>query len=63
VRDPSRIDPMLEKLGAIWHQYPDLRLTQLLWALGASSETAPRFFYREDDALSEAMDSWLAGRT
>ena len=30
MRDPDRIDPVLDKLREVWYRNPDLRLTQLL---------------------------------
>ena len=30
MRNPKRIDPILKLLGEIWHEYPDLRLCQII---------------------------------
>ncbi|BCN51956.1 hypothetical protein RE9425_03460 [Prescottella equi] len=59
MRDPERIDPILSKLGQIWHENPDLRLTQLLVALAKTGEAMPQFFYTEDDHIEAAIDSAL----
>ncbi len=60
MRDPERIDPILTKLGQIWHANPDLRLTQLLVALARTGETMPGFFYTEDGHIDAAIDAALA---
>lgn len=56
MRDPDRIDPLLAKLGELWHRNPDLRLTQLLVSLAHSGEVMPRFFNTEDDVIERAID-------
>ncbi|GBF17410.1 hypothetical protein Br6_04816 [Rhodococcus sp. Br-6] len=61
MRDRERIDPILSKLGQVWHENPDLRLTQLLVALAATGETMPGFFYTEDDRLEAAIDAAVEG--
>ena len=30
MRDPSRIDKTLDRLGRLWKRYPDMRLSQLI---------------------------------
>lgn len=30
MRDPARIDPLLEKLGEAWKKYPDMRFGQFM---------------------------------
>ncbi|MFD4179860.1 hypothetical protein [Rhodococcus sp. NPDC058514] len=61
LRDPARIDPILTKLGELWHRNPDLRLTQLVVGLAESGETMPRFFNTEDDAIDASLDERLGG--
>lgn len=53
MRDINRIDPIIDKLREVWKQYPDLRLTQLMWVLGKSNYT---FFYVEDDHIEKKLD-------
>jgi uncharacterized protein YihD (DUF1040 family) len=53
MRDINRIDPIIDKLREVWKQYPDLRLTQLMWILGKSNYT---FFYVEDDHIEKKLD-------
>lgn len=52
VRDPKRIDRILEKLGVFWHKWPDLRLGQILVILTKKSDS----FYVEDDIVEAALD-------
>lgn len=62
VRDPARINRILEKLRRYWHSKPDLRLGQIVVNL-----TPPEFvhiggadpFNVEDDRFEEALDAEL----
>jgi len=38
MRNPERIPFVLEEIKKIWEKRPDLRLCQLMWAMGASFE-------------------------
>lgn len=58
MRDPARIDPILELLGKIWKQNPDLRLGQLLVNAARPSEPVPKIFYVEDDVLKEGLQAF-----
>jgi len=49
MRDPERIDKILNAVSELWHKYPDLRLTQLIANCFPSS--ANDNYYREDDVL------------
>jgi uncharacterized protein YihD (DUF1040 family) len=57
MRDINRIDPIIDKLREVWKQYPDLRLTQLMWELGRSEYT---FFYVEDKYIEEKLDRCIS---
>jgi uncharacterized protein YihD (DUF1040 family) len=57
MRDPERIDRMVEKLTILWKKYPDFRLTQLMWELGRSEYT---FFYVEDKYIEEKLDRCIS---
>ena len=48
MRDPARIDRMIEKLREIWHANPDMRLGQMLVNVIRPGEPCPRVFYAED---------------
>jgi len=49
IRDPSRINRIVELLRARWHQNPDMRLGQLVVNITGSSDP----FHVEDD-ITEA---------
>ena len=54
MRDPERIDKMLNLIKSIWKTYPDFRLTQLITnAIPFSGD----IFYVEDDALFAYLKS------
>lgn len=51
MRDPKRIDVILQEISNIWHKYPDMRLGQLIGNVleGAS------LYYVEDNGLVNAL--------
>lgn len=51
MRDVNRIDKILEQIGRVWKQYPDLRLGQLL--LNVLGD--PMLYYAEDDEIVMAL--------
>ncbi len=52
MRDPNRINKVIEYLRALWQSNPDMRLMQLLCnAVG----DGPFIYYLEDDKLMEAL--------
>jgi len=53
MRDPERIDRILDKVRKIWKQHPELRLMQLL---GNCFEGADHY-YKEDEVLEPLLDS------
>lgn len=56
MRDPERIEPILEIIRFYWNQNPELRLMQLLFnAAKLQNPTRDDFFYLEDEALIEAL--------
>lgn len=61
MRDPARIERMLELLRSVWAKHPDLRLGQLLDAARSNTGTRVVAFYVEDDELEKGlriMDGW-----
>lgn len=54
MRDPNRIDRIVEKLAKEWKKNPDQRLGQLLCNLDRDFGRMP-FFY-EDDKIERALD-------
>ncbi len=59
MRDPDRIDPLLDKLKEVWKRHPDLRLGQLIVVLAKPTEPCPGVFYIEDDVLTERLSKRL----
>ena len=55
MRDPNRIEPMLQLIRDIWYKAPDLRLTQLIMnALNMNLDP----YYVEDDELKKALEKY-----
>ena len=57
MRDPKRIDVILQEIGAIWHKYPDMRLGQLI----GNVLEGPNLYYVEDDSLVKALKDVYEG--
>ena len=54
MRDPNRIPIILAAIKALWEQYPDWRLGQLIVNVGERSDP----FYVEDDDLLHRILTW-----
>jgi hypothetical protein len=59
MRDPKRIEPMLDLLKKVWMQSPDLRLSQLIVNAIRQGEPAPQVFYAEDDRVAEGLKAYF----
>lgn len=58
MRDFSRIDEILTDIRALWINYPDMRLGQLLENFVFDKKT---MFYQEDDVTDEKLkEAWEA---
>ena len=57
MRDPKRIDDVLETIGTIWKKSPDLRLLQLL-TNSLTRVNSEFFYFVEDDELIESLDKY-----
>lgn len=60
MRDSSRIDRILEKLGILWKKYPDQRLEQLLenyifFKGYRGDKTSVALFFQEDDETESLL--------
>lgn len=54
MRDPKRIDEVLNTVKTVWEQYPDMRFGQLVVnVLGIDP------FYIEDDVILKAFQNWI----
>jgi uncharacterized protein YihD (DUF1040 family) len=63
MRDPARIDRVLEALSAYWHANPDLRLCQIIGNFANSSgsydkpEVSTRIYNTEDEQVLTYLQS------
>ena len=61
MRDPKRIDEILNLIKSIWISYPDLRLIQLLICI--LPKQGPwhdgDYFYMEDEKLVKYLKTYL----
>ncbi|MER0041586.1 hypothetical protein [Pseudomonas sp. MGal98] len=60
MRDPERIDEMLDLIREVWQDNPDLRLGQLIMNAARMREpTAENIFYIEDGSLAKGLRRYL----
>ena len=57
MRDPKRIDVILQEISDIWHKYPDMRLGQLI----GNVLEGPSLYYVEDDGLVKVLKDMYEG--
>lgn len=57
MRDPDRIDKVLNRIKEIWKKFPDLRLGQLI--LNVIQD--PALYYIEDADLAELLEKFYGG--
>lgn len=48
MRDPARIDPIIAKIRKLWHEYPDLRLGQVIERVKSLNQGPVDAYYVED---------------
>ncbi|MBA4190121.1 MAG: hypothetical protein C0467_19225 [Planctomycetaceae bacterium] len=63
MRDPARIEPILELIRKVWSASPDLRLSQLLVTVIRPTEPCPQVFYFEDTELLKRLQHAVAAIT
>lgn len=51
MRNPDRIEPILNELKTLWLKHPDLRLGQLVCGFGVTSYNADPFYVEDDQLL------------
>ena len=56
MRDPKRINPILQKFEKVWNQYPDIRFGQLVFNLLSNSK-CKNMFYIEDTDFEIILDN------
>ena len=57
MRDPKRIEVVLEKFGELWAKYPDWRFMQLICNMQSASRND--MFYVGDDTFIEIIDLFI----
>lgn len=67
MRNPDRIDTILDKIRMVWIQYPDMRYGQLLINIWYLKEAADPFciadcFHYEDDVLEKCLDKFISNK-
>jgi len=58
MRDPDRINIVLEKIRRLWLHDPDIRLGQLLINLVEPKSPCPELFYLEEKELLRKLDAY-----
>lgn len=60
MRDPKRIDKMINLLRDVWHANPDMRLGQLMLNLTSNSRLdTTQFWHAEDEEWVDLMQRYL----
>ena len=57
MRDPKRIDSILEKIGKLWKMFPDLRFFQLIGIIKFDYKGS--LFYLEDNQLLKSLEQTI----
>ena len=61
MRDPARIDRIIELLREYWTHYPDLCLAQIVVnAIPSTGQPCPHIFYAEDDVVEKSLAANVA---
>ncbi len=60
MRDPARIDRIVNKLRRLWHANPDLRLGQLVHIATTKNNATSSSFHVEDDVTERLIDALQA---
>ena len=57
MRDPKRIERMIQQLGSAWHAFPDMRLGQLVLNI-TRAETTSDLWNLEDDRIEKLLGTF-----
>lgn len=60
MRDPARIDVLLNTLRAVWKANPDLRLGQIVVIATKPRDPTPEIFHIEDELLLQGLLAYQA---
>jgi len=58
MRDPARIEVLLDLIADVWRRHPDYRLAQLLINAANPSEPCPEVYHLEDDELAKKLEAY-----
>lgn len=61
MRDPERIDEMVDLVHALWDKYPEWRLAQLVLNAHAAASAPDDSYSVEDDVLERGLRILLSG--
>lgn len=61
MRDITRIDPLLAKLGEAWKKHPDLRFGQFMVNFFGECQCDP--FYHEEEVWMDALQAYIDGNS
>ena len=62
MRDPKRIDRVLELLREAWHLDTDFRLTQLVMVVSNKPDDLGALWHVEDDTMEKRLQAFIKGR-
>ncbi len=60
MRDPARIEKLIDALRRVWRVSPDMRLGQIVVNAANPKEPAPQVFYIEDDRMLDRLHTLAA---
>ncbi len=60
MRDPARVDRVIELLRRAWRSNPDLRLGQLVCHVASQASPTSEIFHVEDDPIEIAMRAFAS---
>jgi streptomycin 6-kinase len=61
MRDPNRINRIIELLREAWHLQPDFRLTQLVMVASGKSDDLGAVWHVEDDSMEKRLRGFIGG--
>ena len=61
MRDPARINEMVDLLRSLWNKYPDWRLGQLVLNAHAATQAPGETYFAEDEVLEQGLRRLLGG--
>ena len=62
MRDPNRIERVMELLREAWQLAPDFRLTQLVMVVSDKPGDLGALWHVEDDTIEKRLQAFIKGR-